>query len=61
MKDNMLSTQDALKYLRKEYGIRVTDITMQAWARKGLLGHKVGSRWFFSEDELDKFVKPGKR
>lgn len=55
-KDNRyLLVKDICKYLN------ISDETLYKWIRdKFIPAHRVGKRWMFDKDEIDRWVKSGK-
>jgi len=55
MEDRWLTVDDICKYLS------VTKDTVYKWIdHKGMPANKVGRKWMFQKDDVDKWVKSGK-
>ena len=57
IEDKWINTDEAAEYL----GVKAT--TIREWIKKnnGIPAHKIGRLWKFKKDELDEWVKSGKR
>lgn len=54
MHDRWLTVDDICKYLN------VSNETVYKWIeRRRMPGHRVGRRWMFKQDEVDKWVRSG--
>ena len=51
LEERLLTAREAAPILR------VCIETVRAWARKGLLGKKLGGSWRFRRDELEEFTR----